>query len=304
MTLEGGAMKSKQMTRRQFIEGSSAAALGSTLLLGSPAELLAQSEKLSKVILVRDPEVLDNDGTPRQKVVLEMLDRAVTALTGTSDPVEAWKGIIRPDDVVGIKSNVWTYIPTTTQVEQAIKRRVMDAGVAEEDIAIDDRGVLENPVFGRATALVNARPMRAHHWAGVGSLIKNYIMFVPDPYNHHADACADLATIWNLPMVKGKTRLNILVMLTPQFHAVGPHGFNTKYVWRYNGFLVGFDPVAVDATGLRIIQAKRREHFGEDRPLTPPAKHIMVADTRYQLGTADPDRIDLVKIGDTENAFV
>ena len=45
----------KHITRRQFIEGSSAAALGSTLLLGSPVELLAQPEKGSRVILVRDP---------------------------------------------------------------------------------------------------------------------------------------------------------------------------------------------------------------------------------------------------------
>ncbi len=40
-------------------------------------------------------------------------------------------------------------------------------------MAVDDRGVLQNPVFNRSTALINVRPMRAHHWSGLGTLIKN-----------------------------------------------------------------------------------------------------------------------------------
>ena len=180
----------------------------------------------------------------------------------------------------------------------------MEAGVKESAIAVDDLGVLQNPIFQKSTALINARPMRSHHWAGVGTLIKNYIMFVPEPMAYHPDSCADLASIWNLPMIKGKTRLNVLVMLTPQFHSVGPHNFNPKYVWKYYGLMMGFDPVAVDATGLRIIEAIRREYFGEDRPLNPPAKHIAVADTKYHLGVSDPARIDLVKIGYDKDSFV
>jgi len=37
-------------------------------------------------------------------------------------------------------------------------------------------------------------------------------------------------------VVKGKTRLNVLVMFTPQFHSFGPHSFNPKYVWKYYGY--------------------------------------------------------------------
>jgi hypothetical protein len=61
--------------------------------------------------------------------------------------------------------------------------------------------------------------------------------------------------------------------------------------------LVGFDPVAVDSVGVRILLAKRREYFGEVRPLNPPPKHIFLADTRHRLGRADPEKIDLVKVG-------
>ena len=122
-------------------------------------------------------------------------------------------------------------------------------------------------------------------------------MFDKYPPKYHPDSCADLAKLWELPNTKGKTRLNILVMLTPLFHGLGPHLYNTKFSWAYNGLLVGFDPVAVDATGLRIIEAKRDEFFGENRPINPPAKHIALADTRHHLGNADPAKIELIKVG-------
>jgi len=236
--------------------------------------------------------------------VQDMLDAGVKALTGKADPQSAWKTLIRPDDIVGIKNNRWPYLRTTPEVENALKTRIMEAGVSEARLSVDDLGVLQNPVFQKATALVNARPMRSHHWAGVGSLIKNYIMFIPDPSAIHPDSCADLASIWDLPLVKGKTRLNVLVMFTPQFHSFGPHSFNPKYVWKYYGLLLAFDPVAADATGLRIMEAIRREYFAEDRPLNPPAKHIAVADAKYHLGTADPQKIELIKIGYDKETFV
>jgi hypothetical protein len=294
----------KAITRRQFIKDTSMAAVGGTLFLGASQTIFSNEEKAATVVLVRNKDALAANGKPNYPVVLEMLDKAVTALVGKKDPVAAWKTLIKPDDIVGIKTNVWKYIPTTSQVEKALLKRVMDAGVSGDDIGIDDRGVLRNHIFKKATALINVRPMRTHHWSGVGSLIKNYVMFVPDPWSFHGDSCADLAKLWRLPRVKGKTRLNVLVMLTPQFHSTGPHSFSPRYVWKYYGFLVGLDPVAVDATGLRIIQAKRKEFFAEDRPLNPPAKHILLADTRYQLGTADPNKIKLIKIGYDKDSFV
>jgi len=198
---------------------------------------------------------------------------------------------------VGIKTNEWNYLPTPPELEAAIKKRVMDAGVSAKNISITDRGVRSDDVFERSTALINVRPMRTHHWAGVGSLLKNYIVFSRLPFTYHGYSCADLAAIWEFPEVKGKTRLNVLVMFTPLFHGVGPHHFNRRYVWAYRGLLVGTDPVAVDSTGVRILLKKRREFFREERPLSPPPKHVFLADTRHHLGTADPGKIELVKLG-------
>jgi hypothetical protein len=294
----------RQITRREFIKNASVASLAAPLLLSAQNEKAVIPAGKSRVVVLRDINVLDENGQPRQDVVQEMLDNGIKTLTGKPDLQSAWKTIIRPDDIVGIKNNRWGYLQTTPQVQNALKKRIMEAGVKDSNISIDDLGVLQNPIFLKSTALINARPLRSHHWAGVGSLIKNYIMFIPEPITIHPDSCADLASIWNLPIVKGKTRLNVLVMFTPQFHSFGPHSFNPKYVWKYYGILMGFDPVAVDATGLRILEAIRLEYFGDDRPLNPPAKHIAIADTKYHLGTADPAKIDLVRKGYDKDIFV
>ena len=133
-------------------------------------------------------------------------------------------------------------------------------------------------------------------WSGVGSLIKNYIMF-DNPSDYHDDACADLAKLWELPMVEGKTRLNVLCCLTPQFHGRGPHHFSRRYVWNYNGILVSQDPVSVDTVGLELIKAKRRQVLGKARELPPVPKHIKLADTKHGIGVGDLNRIELIKLG-------
>lgn len=290
-------MEDRVLTRRDFLKTGAAAAAAGALFLNSPEKIFADTDKKTRVVLIRNKDVLGELDKPRAEVMQDMLDEAVTTLLGESEPVKAWKHLIKPDDVVGIKTNVWNPLRTPEVLEDAIRMRVVDAGVDENSISIRDKRLLSDQIFQKATALVNVRPMRTHHWSGVGSLIKNYIMFVEAPWDYHDDSCADLAKLWRLPVTEGKTRLNVLVMLTPLFHGVGPHHYNPQYVWKYYGLLVGLDPVAVDATGVRILQAKRKEFFKEDRPLNPPPKHVFLADTRHQLGTADPDRIDLVTLG-------
>jgi len=290
-------MKKKTLTRRDFLKVAAV-----TPVMGAVAGSLkipAAEKPLqkSKVVLIRDENALVSFKKPDAEVVQRMLDEAVTTLVGEKDVTKAWKTLISPDDVVGIKTNIMRYLPTTSEVENAIKKRILDVGVAENNIGIDDRGVRNNPIFKKATALINARPARTHHWSGIGSCIKNYIMFVPKAFEYHGDSCADLATIWKDLNLKDKTKLNILVMLNPQFHTVGPHSYADKYIWEYKGLIVSKDPVAADSTGLRIIEVKRKEYFGEDVPMKTSAKHIRLAETRHGLGVADPAKIELIKLG-------
>ncbi len=294
----------KVITRRDFIRVGSCVTMGSLMGLPLIRNVSAKDSEMSRVVLVRDENVIDSRGQLSQTILQNMLDEAVTALMDTPDPVSAWKQLVTPTDIVGIKTNVWSYLPTPEPLEAAIWRRLSDVGVKKENVSADDRGVLRNSVFERSTALINVRPMRTHHWSGLGTLIKNYIMFVPQPWKYHGNSCEKLGAIWQLPHVVGKTRLNILVMLTPLFHGAGPHHYSSRYTWPYSGLIVSRDPVAADATGARIIQAKRNVFFGTEKPISPPPLHIAAANTRFGLGNSRVDQIQLIRLGWKENLFI
>ncbi|NIM58609.1 MAG: DUF362 domain-containing protein [Candidatus Aminicenantes bacterium] len=288
----------KVITRRDFICGSTFAVLGAAIGFSS------QQTKKSKVVLVRHPDALDENSKINAEIIQQMVDEAVMALFGEEDPVKALEMIVKPGEVVGIKSNVWSYLPTPSELERAIERRLIDVGVKKDDISVDDHGVRRNPVFLKATSLINVRPLRTHYLAGISGCMKNYIMFARSQSAYHPNSCADLGALFSLPQVKGKTRLNILCALTPQFHGRGPHHFSRRYVWNYKGLFVSQDPVAVDALGLRLLMAKRREKLGKDREIPPVPRHIEVADVKHGLGTSDINKIELIKLGWKEDILI
>jgi uncharacterized protein (DUF362 family) len=79
------------------------------------------------------------------EVLREMLDTAITELTGLDTAGEAWAALFNPDEQIAIKINtfgcgrgsteVWTYIPLAMAVAQALQ----DAGIPAEQIVIFDR---------------------------------------------------------------------------------------------------------------------------------------------------------------------
>ena len=294
-------MEERIITRRDFLRGAAGTAVAAALGPGILGE--AQAQPTAKVVLIRNADVLAQP-EKTQEILQSMLDEAVKTLLGTDSPLEAWRKLIKSSDVVGVKSNHWGKLPTPKPLEEAIKRRLLDVGVPEKNLDIADRGVMTNPIFLKSTALVNVRPLRTHHWSGVGTCLKNYIQFVSDRPSYHPEACAALGSIWHLPAVEGKTRLNILSVLTPQFYGRGANFFDTRYVWPYRGLIVGTDPVAVDTVGARLLQVKRTAFFGEDRALDAPPSHIMVADKKYHLGVSDLNRIQLVKLGWMEEVLI
>ena len=295
-------MKNQSITRRDFLR--IAAGTTVTASLGSGVVGEARAEAAARVVLIRNAGAIGEQGRINGEVLQSMLDEAVKTLLGFPEPLEAWQTLVKPSDIVGIKSNAWERLPTPKELEVAIKRRILDAGVAERNLDIDDRGVLRNPIFLGATALVNVRPLRTHHWAGVGTCLKNYIQFVPDRPSYHPNGCSALGRIWTLPIVRGKTRLNILSALTPQFYGRGANFFDRRYVWPYKGLIVGTDPVAVDTVGAHLLQVKRIAFFGEDRALDVTPHHIMVADKEYHLGVGDLRRIQLIKLGWMDDVLI
>ena len=288
----------RKITRRDFMKGSAATVLGASMAL--PAK---QTDR-SKVVLIRDADALDENSAFNGEVIQQMLDQAVMTLFDADTPQAAFRSIISPNHTVGIKTNVWSYLPTPAEVESAIKQRVLDVGVSEDRISLDDHGVRNNPIFQGANSIINVRPLRTHYLSGVSGCMKNLIMFSDSQIKWHPNSCADLGLLQTLPEVSGKLRLHILSVLTPQFHGRGPHHFSRRYVWNYKGLLVGTDVVAVDAVALQLLMAKRTEVLGAARALPPVPIHIERADKVHGLGNSDLNNIDLIKLGWQEDLLI
>ncbi len=281
------------LNRREFIKASALALLATRL----------RADNLSQVVLARNSDLFRYPQR-KEEIIGEMLDQACRLIFQSESLYDFLAKKVKPDDYVGIKSNVWRYLPTPAEVENVLVKAALKCGVSQNRVSVNDRGVLKDEVFKRATVLINVRPMRAHAWSGMGSCLKNYIMFTSRPADYHPDSCADLGALWHLPQVKNKTVLNILVLFTPLFHGVGPHDFNPQYLFEYGGMVVGEDVVAVDATGARIIEAKRKEFFGYEKPISPPVKHIELADKKYHLGNSSAEKIKIHFWGDQQNRLI
>src|SRR5208283_4113383 len=128
-------MENKIITRRDFLGVAAGTAVAATFGAGILGE--AKAEPTARVVLIRNAEVVGSDGKVRGEILQTMLDEAVSSLLGTKDSPEAWQQLIKSSDIVGIKSNSWSRMPTPKELEAAIKRRLLDVGVAEKNMDID-----------------------------------------------------------------------------------------------------------------------------------------------------------------------
>jgi hypothetical protein len=176
-------------------------------------------------------------------------------------------------------------------VLDAITDRLIASGVPRSRVVANDFGL---PVKD-CTALINVPTVKVHTLAGIAVSIKNYINFTGNRSSYHFDGSAKLGETWLLPDVKGKTRLIVVDMLRPYF-GPGPQ-INPLHQWDYKGILVGTDPVAIDTVCLSICQKKRNLFKGEEWLISPPPRSLAAADSVYHLGTSDPTKIKLTRLG-------
>jgi len=286
------------VTRRDFIRGTVGATLGATLFGAEGLQGIVRTNGRSKVFIVRDRAVMDASQNVDKDVLKSMLQKILAGVTGENDMKAAWRTLFGPGDVVGLVPTPLMN-PTHDELIEIITDSLVEAGIPAGNIRnAQGRSVdLES-----ITALICLPGLKAHWLTGIGTVIKNYILYSGAPRNYHYQDSAKLGEIWLLPRVKGKTKLILVDALHPVCDK-GPQ-FDPRYRWPYYGLMGGTDPVALDAVGLKIIQAKRDELRGEPWPISPPALCVEAADKVYQLGTSDLKNIDIKTIGWTEGALV
>ncbi len=284
--------KKPVITRRDFMRGTIGATIGASILGVNWPMAEAQAARSSVVTVVRDKNAMDSARAVDRTTISKMLNQTLTKLTGKKNTKDAWLSLVKPSDTIGLVPTEHLN-PTHAEVVDAVKSSLVDAGIPEKRIKMAQGWFSVDPK--ECTALIALPALKAHQMTGIGTVLKNYIMFSGKPSQYHRKDSSKLGEIWNLPHVKGKTRLVLVDSLYPLCDK-GPQP-DPRYKWAYNGFIAGTDPVAVETVGLKIITEKRKALRGEPWPLSPPPLCVEAADKVYGLGTSKIEEIAIKHYG-------
>ncbi|MCP4250370.1 MAG: DUF362 domain-containing protein [bacterium] len=278
------------VTRREFLARSSALVAGATAASveramargGSPDALTGQR---ATVVRVRSDHVV----VARRihgVVLAEMLEKGLMLATGAPDAAEAWRSLLRKDDVIGLKFNRSgaEALGTTVPMAQALIESLTAAGFASDRIVpievpplVYDEFQTAQPVAGwdrretdfgsgsdqlaavlrQVTAIVNVPFLKDHNIAGVTCCLKNLShALVKHPARYHDNHCSPyVADIVALPQIREKLRLHVVNALR-LVYAGGPEAPEASTAAA--GLLyLGTDPVAIDTIAVDEINYHR-----------------------------------------------
>jgi uncharacterized protein (DUF362 family) len=129
-------------SRRDFLKASvaGAVALGAGDALAF-ANVLQPGGPKSRVVIARDAMLRGSGSTIDATRMRALLDRAIEASLGTKDALAAWKQLVHPGQVVGLKVNTIAGrgLSTNVTLVEAITERLQQAGIKPYDIVIWDR---------------------------------------------------------------------------------------------------------------------------------------------------------------------
>ena len=272
--------KKRVITRRDFIRGTIGATISASVLGVAWPTREARAASSSLVTVVRDKNAMDASKNVNGAILEKMLAQTLTKVTGRKNPKDAWLSLVKPNEVIGLVPTNHLN-PTHDEVVDVVKSSLVDAGIPKDKIRLAQGG----PSYAKeCDALIALPALKAHWLTGIGTVLKNYIMYSGSPSSYHQSDSAKLGEIWNLSFVKGKTKLVLVDSLYPLCDK-GPQA-DPRYQWPYHGLIAGTDPVAVETVCLNIITEKRKNMRGEPWPLSPPPICVEAADKVYGLGTS------------------
>ena len=294
-----------------------------------PAAARFYPEQKSRVVRARHAQVWEGD-TLSVSVLQQMVDSAITGLTGEKDVKAAWLSLFRPDEKIAIKVNafrnslVWTH-PALVKV---VTDSLQTAGIPGEQITIfdyytreletagfpvnedgpgvrcygtDQRYAVEWPINGRAfklsdilgecDALINMPVLKSHMIAGFTFALKNHFGSVSYPDGLH-NIEKMLPGLSSLPPIKDATRLVIGDVL----EACTRYSDGFPY-WeadaRGDSILMSYDALAHDTVGLQILCQMAEEKGNSTSAIVGMSEAWLKSMTEAGLGASDLNQIDL-----------
>ena len=315
------------ISRRGFLGVAASVAGGSVL---GPLDVLATETRpevpngraASRVVQVQERHAVK--GPEVHRVVFgEMLERALTTLTRKPTTAEAWRSILRADDIIGLKFNRsgQEALRTTHVVADVLVASIIEAGWRPDQIvcieapseierrrgtapaaegfesAATDFGSgsdhLAN-VLKQVTALIDVPYLKSHNITGATCCLKNLSHgLIKHPAKFHRNGCSPyIADIVGLPQIRDNLRLCLVDAMRVVFDKGPEPSANT--LSDEGILLAAFDPVAADSVATTILNDVRRENGLT--PITESGRYLAhVHDAqRLGLGVADWAGIELV----------
>jgi uncharacterized protein (DUF362 family) len=228
-----------RITRRGLLRAGLSGAL---LAKAAPADK-------SKVVVARDPALRAAGASPDSARVLKMLDRAMQSFYATDSPIDAWKKVVKPSEVVGLKVNCLSGkgAATSPVLVEAICERLQQAGIPQKNIVIWDRlnSDLESAGYRVASRTDRIRCIGNDAagyetdlaiYGSVGSLLSNTLTRTCD-------------AVVNLPVLKDHGIAGVTLALKNLFGAIhNPNKYHTN----------AGDPYVADVNMLPPIRRKVR----------------------------------------------
>jgi uncharacterized protein (DUF362 family) len=252
----------------------------------------------SRVVIARDARIRSGGMGFDSARLAQLLDRALQASFGCDSPIEAWKKVVRPGEVVGLKVNCLGGRGNATHPElvEAITERLRQAGITEMVIWDRQNSDLERArfkiaehgsgvrcfgndvlgfeddlaTFGKAgsllcrtltqvcDAVINLPVLKDHGIAGVTLALKSMFGAIHNPNKYHSNAC-DPYVADVYALPPIRQKVRLHICDGLNAQYDGGPSFMPQWMWPFNGLLVSRDPVALDYVGWKIIEKKRLE---------------------------------------------
>jgi hypothetical protein len=171
------------------------------------------------------------------------------------------------------------------------------------------RSYVSKVVTQRVNKIINLPVLKHHQSAGVTVTLKNMSHgFVNNVNRSHmtptANACGMfIPSVVSLPIIRQKVVLHIVDAVKASYHG-GPTG-RPQFFWEHKTLYFGTDPVALDKTGLKVLDAKRQQVGMASIALSKPdevshflncqVEHIEIAGM-LGLGEFQDERIQVKRI--------
>src|ERR1039458_4984657 len=219
--------------------------IGRREFLGASLAATLAAQEPSKVVIARDQSLPGLDSAR----VLKLLDRAVQSFFARDNPVEAWKLIAHPGEVVGLKVNCLAGRGASTRMVlvDAVIELLQQAGFRGQDIVVWDRlnSDLESagfPVGARRDKVRFIGNDSAGYeddlavFGSAGSLLSRTLT-------------RQCQTVINLPVLKDHGIVGVTMALKNMFGAIhNPNKYHTN----------AGDPYVADVNALAPIRQKVR----------------------------------------------